>query len=153
MKFGLKFAGGILLLLCLSWLGTYLYWQVRIGRALRRYETAAEAHPTWWAGELMTQDDHYMFQRAGCRSIPALVAALSPEKSARYLEMLTFQLRLIVVYSPADSLILQCRIKPEDPAEVRVAKIERIRSWWDSSGREYHHWWNVWSDWCSGIRR
>lgn len=131
-----------------AWIGTFLYWHVRINQALRSFEIRADQMPDRWAGHVMTMEAHEIFSEAGCRGLPYLVNALSTSKNLKFLETVTYQLTLSMHNSAALEFLQACRIRSDDAVPIREEKCRRLQTWWSEKGSKYHRWWCVWSRQC-----
>jgi hypothetical protein len=135
---------GLLVLLALAWTGTFFYWHIQIKAAIGELDIERDAHR-----QLAPQST---FLRAGCRSLPYSVNALS---STRKPEAQRGWGILIYFYAmnendPAGNARLAdlCLMKPKDSPQERQRKTDAILAWWQNSGGDYHQWWRVWSSKC-----
>lgn len=148
-----------ILLALIAWSSTFLYWHVRIGRALRSLEART-------GGRSMAtrdyRDEFKTLESAGCRS-PRVLDAM--EDPARYeLHHDLFRILVSAQHPPASDveddedaslamiLIWETRATPNDTAPERLAEYRRLREWWEMWGRRYHRGWRVWSSTCLADR-
>lgn len=147
MKTAAKLLAGAVILSALLWTATFLYWHVRILRALRAMENqTSEAQNA--ARDVLNE--------AGCRSLPYLIEALHPNQSPEFLMSSTIHIGFIVA-APGEPILYnpkvldwlkQWEITLEDPPAVRRRKCEALRAWWKENGARYHQTWRIWSKEC-----
>jgi hypothetical protein len=148
LKSVLASALAVVALAAIAWTGTYLYWHIRIVRALRTWETQAPA-------ELEAASD--VLNEAGCRSLPYLVGALDPRKNTAFLTFVTTQVAFATgdPHKPllgnieAREHLTEWRIEKEDSPALRQRKCDLIREWWRENGGRHHQPWRIWSSQCA----
>jgi len=132
-----------------AWTGTFVYWRVKIGKAIQELELLRTPAPTH---AFMT-----LRHDAGCRALPYLVQALEPGKSPVFLERATLLIAIEVADPPCKgdrwSPVIRegefdWRISLEDSAESRTKKCEMVREYWRNNGSRHHQAWRVWSRAC-----
>jgi hypothetical protein len=129
------------------WTAIALYWQIRIGRSMRTFETTKLfSHQTCSFDTSPYERASYELLDAGVRALPALVRSLTPEKSADY-------------HGEASALIWRIVRRTGSGSEVDIGpwvigiaegrserdrKCRVIREWWVSNGHRLHRWWCPW---------
>ena len=149
MRTALKIAIVVVTLAAVAWSATFLYWHVRIARAIRTMQQ--EPITPDLQGALDVLDD------AGCRAIPYLVGALDPGKYTTFLTLATTHLAAAATASDDPIIRLQreyeqrqeWRIEKQDPPAERQRKCDLLRAWWAKDGGRYHQAWRVWSSSCA----
>jgi len=149
MRTALKIAIVVVALAAVAWSATFLYWHVRIARALRTMDQ--EPISPDLQGALDVLDD------AGCRAIPYLVGALDPKRNTSFLTLATTHLASLSAASGDPRVRLQrgyeqrqeWRIEKQDPPAERQKKCDLIRAWWAEDGGRFHQAWRVWSSNCA----
>lgn len=138
-----------------GWVGTSLYWHVRITGALQTLEAcvpdaAGETRPS--------QEAQDTLMSAGCRSLPYLVGALESSRSDTCIETVEFQIAWHVapLGSPNrdadyDDIVKFFNDHPfaaTDSPDVRRRNHECLRTWWTQTGVKHHQGWRIWSSQC-----
>jgi len=136
----------------LGWLGTTVYWHLRIQGAIRTLDRRATP------GETALADD--VLVSAGCRSLPCLIDAIDPVREQPWLWKRIYDTASLASSTgPMDTIgdertipsldLLQslCDNPGNTPARRREQSA-RMHAWWKSDGFLFHHWWNVWSSRC-----
>lgn len=147
MKTGAKVLAGAAALALLVWIGTYLYWHVRILGAVRTLESQAP----------LSHEGLDVLESAGCRALPYLVGALTKSKLNNQFFLMIATGR---VFGAAEELAertgnpeLRERagkwlvVAEDNPPELR-AKIDAVRAYWEENGHLHHQFWRVWSSKC-----
>ena len=155
----LKIAAGLLVLGVLCWIGAFLYWHLKITKAIRTLEASPK---------LLRQDPSCGLNDAGCRALPYCVRAMDPSNDPAFnSEVLllirgwirsphvTYRITHHIVEqigenaAKADAdLLLTCEIQQQDAEETRALKCRRVHQWWNERGRTFHQWWRLWSSRC-----
>lgn len=124
----------------LAWVGTFLYWQVRITRAIRGIETR-KLWPTGMDGidrpELETLRD------AGCRSIPYLFRELESSQDDAVLANARH-----VILEHLNIPFAVPEFRASHPREERRANLQPLAQSWEEQRRRHAPWWRVWSSRC-----
>jgi len=141
-----------ILVVVLGWFGLFLYWHVRIRRAIQTIDLHANPDDV---------DRAYAeLSSAGCRSLPYLVGAVDPEREQswiwRTLHRTAAEASLTepmgsmhdVRCSPSLEMLEGFRVHWTGSPAVRRERHARILAWWKSDGFLYHRWWCVWSSRC-----
>jgi len=152
MKIAAKVLAGVALIAAL-WSSTFLYWHVRILRAVRALEEES-GHAVF-----ETSDAESTIASAGCRSLPYLVGSLDESKKFEYLYSCSYLLCWQSVHpgilpQESSSELLSTRlddwcINTKDDAASRRRKCDLMKTWWRSHGGERHQWWRVWTSACA----
>ena len=155
MKIAAKVLVGVALVAA-AWSGVFLYWHVRILRAVRDLEK--ESLPSHRLTESLTSDAGVTLIQGGCRSLPHMIRSLDPAKSPDYLCACSYLVCWQTVYpgslpAESDSELLSTRLDDwcitlKDDAAMRRRKCDLIKAWWREHGAEHHQWWRVWSSRC-----
>jgi hypothetical protein len=152
MKIAAKVLAGVALIAAV-WSGVFLYWHVRILRAVRALEEES--------GHIVIEysEAESILTAAGCRSLPYLIDSLDDSKKFDFLYRCSFLVCWESVHPgalPAESSseVLSERlgewcISLKDDAAVRRRKCDLIKTWWRSHGGERHQWWRVWTSACA----
>jgi len=130
----------------LGWVGTYLYWHVRIVGAIRTLETQA--------GGAGGGEGEGVLLDAGCRALPYLVASLEPRKNPYFLKVASVQISSLAFSRAAaggnsELPAEDWSITLDDSAAERARKCDAIQQWWLQNGARYHRTWRVWSSNCA----
>ena len=150
----------LILLPLIAWTGTFLYWHLRITRAVRVLETTKI--PNTGGTPQEHQDADQSLMDSGCRCLPYLLRSLDPAKDEGYLSIATFLvawesvlpgLPITEIDSPELSSRLDSwEIRLGDSEATKKRKIQEIRAWWGEHGEEHHQWWRVWTAECRPFR-
>ena len=133
--------------LLVIWTGIALYWQIRIGRALRVFETTQLfSHQTCSYNTPPYERASHELLDAGVRALPALVRSLTTEKRPVYQTEASVLIRRIVTYAGAISWreTEGWRIDDEAPEPERAQKCRMFQDWWFSNKHRIHRWWCPW---------
>ena len=136
-------AGGVGLTV-LAWAGTFLYWHVRITRAIGTIDELTQPGKIFidhrWEQVYDTLTD------AGCRSLPYLVNAVDSSRDRHYVEEILYLVCRQAGFSGASDetreFIAKCKFKE------RNLQGEVLQGWWRREGSAYHRWWMVWTSRC-----
>jgi hypothetical protein len=150
----LAVASGFVLLGLVAWLSTFLYWHVRIGKAIRCLETRRGGLGATPPDVL---DARNLLADAKCRAVPYLLAELEPGNPPDFLHDASIIISLrsteAGIRSGTVSMferLVQARewvIETDEPETIRE-KAALIRAWWENHRAEYHPWWRIWSWRC-----
>jgi hypothetical protein len=137
------------LVVLLAWLGLFVYWHVRIQRAI----AAVDRHPT----PEETMRGYAVLSDAGPRSLPYLVRAVDPGRHQSWIwRRLHATAAEVVASEPPttelgrrrsaslETLELFTVDRDYSPLECRD-RHARLASWWASDGPLFHSWWRIWS--------
>ena len=161
----LKIAAGLLVLGVLGWTGGFVYWHLRITKALRTWQTPRALRVL---SSTNPQDPFPVLKDAGCRALPYCVGAIDPSNDLtvnnEILALIrdcirsphvTFQITNHIVEQVGENaakadadLLLKCELEKQDTEEVRATKCRRVHQWWNERGRTFHQWWRLWSSRC-----
>jgi hypothetical protein len=155
MRAAAKALAGVALVAA-AWSGIFLYWHVRILRAVRDLER--ESLPSHRLSESITSDAGTVIVKGGCRSLPYMIESLDASKSPDFLcacsTLVCWQsVHPGVLPAESDSMLLSNRlddwcISIRDDAALRRRKCDLVKAWWREHGSEHHQWWRVWSSSC-----
>ena len=145
MRTAIKFAIVLVALAAMCWCFLFIYWHLRIGRAVRELQ---QGNPR--AIEVLNE--------AGCRALPYLLAAAKPSERLIFLAHTT-NLILSNVYeeahvngpipkTPEHDLLWSLQIEPLDTLQVRTTKCRELQAWWRAEGDNHHQGWRIWSRRC-----
>lgn len=143
----------------LLWLGSFLYWHVRITSALKTWKVERKSTSSL-ASYALSKD---ALRSAGCRALPYVVAALESSDDDPEFQEVLMRYLISALSGPAP-------FSQESFAEMgervrrwefiasgfdleRRDKLADFRTWWRENGHKYHAWWRTWSSWCSGHER
>jgi hypothetical protein len=153
-------AAGFAALAALVWMGSFLYWHVRITRAIASWEKELPARRAFSSGRYYSvpADVARVMYSAGCRGFPYVVAALdrsdgNPEFQESLMRYLVPALCGPGPYSDETTRVLSERSQRwEFIAEgldfERREKLADFKAWWQENGHKYHRGWRTWSRWC-----
>ena len=146
----------------LLWLGSFLYWHVRITTSLKRWKqerkaTGGHHSPT------LHQERGFLQGTAGCRALPYVAVALEssdddPEFQEALMQYLISALGGPGPYSQESFAEMGERAQRWEFIASgldleRRGKVADFRTWWRENGHKYHAWWRTWSGWCDGHER
>lgn len=143
----------------LTWAGGILYWQIRIGGALRSWENTCRATRSGGNVNYNVPADAFMTLRSsGCRALPQLVDALDSTTNLDFQEGVMERIfHLTWGQGPAtdqEFRLLQERWSQWNlenvPQRERAPRIASFKTWWRENGRRYHRGYRFWSNWCFG---
>jgi hypothetical protein len=148
MRTAMKLLIGGVAVAAVTWTSTYMYWHIRVLRALRTLETQTAS------SDIQTATD--VLNEAGCRALPYLVRSLNPSRDTGFLAIATTTIAAMTaapgepfLYNPkVAKRMAEWRIEPEDAPAVRQGKCDLIRAWWGENGSRHHQIWRVWSREC-----
>ncbi len=148
MKAILKVLVLVLAVAATAWMGTLIYWQIRIGRAIRVLEERATYNVRPGCSFESTPEElaSCRVQEAGIRSLPALARSIRPTQRPEYLTEATLRFRGLV--SEAASLAETSPdwlIPPEAEVSERERKCRLIQEWWRANGHRFPWIWQPWS--------
>jgi hypothetical protein len=130
-----------------AWTGVALYWQVRISRALRTFETTEYfSQSGCYFGTPPYQQASHELIDAGVRALPALVRSVTPDKPAPYLTESTVLIRKILSYRSKSwreewkAWVIEIESEPPE----RELKCRLLRDWWEEHGDEFMSPWRPW---------
>lgn len=133
-----------------AWIGTYLFWHIRLVGAVRTLESKA--------GTPAAEDAADVVESAGCRALPYLVGALDGAKNQIFqiyaTGVIVQSIEEVNARNPSlnPTEICQARgwkVVPEDnPVDIKT-KGDAIRVYWKTYEPLHHKWWRVWSPKCS----
>ena len=150
--------GGVIALVGLVWLGSFLFWHVRITSAIKSWETEGRPKKFRRPGYALPPEAGAVLHHAGCRALPYLVSALEshegdPEFQEGLIVLIISKLGGPGPYTDESfELMGERSTRWEFVAEgldfERKEKLADFKSWWTENGRHYHAWWKTWSPWC-----
>jgi hypothetical protein len=149
-------AGGLATLAALIWLGSFLYWHLRITSSLKSWKEELQATGGHHSTKL--HRERGFIHTAGCRALPYVVAALdASEDDPRFQEALV-QYLISALAGPEPATPETFRVLDERSQRwefiasgldlERRYKLADFRAWWRENGHTYHAWWRTWSKWC-----
>ena len=154
LKTILLMAAGVPGVLILAWLATWVYWHVRITRAIHGIESVVtSATPSQRAyGESIE-----VLESARCRSLPYLLSNMDPTKHVWFLGQMQYFIRssslpLEGSDKELDGALGEFHIDPLDSPQLIRTKWDGLRRWWAESDHKYHQWWRIWSSSCRDAR-
>jgi hypothetical protein len=129
------------------WTGIALYWQVRIGRATRVFETTELFHFKTCSYDTPPYEraSHELLD-AGVRALPALMRSLDPQKRPAYLTEASVLIRKIVTRTGVLSWseTKDWMIEFDDSPAERARKCRLLQDWWLENAGRIGHWWQPW---------
>jgi hypothetical protein len=133
-----------------AWIGTYLFWHIRLVSAVRTLESKA--------GTTAAEDAADVVDSAGCRALPYLVGALDGAKNQIFVIYATGVIVRSIEEVHARNAMLDAtaigqargwKVVPEDnPMDMKI-KSDSIRAYWKEYEPVHHKWWRVWSSTCT----
>jgi len=151
---------GIAALTGLVWLGSFLYWHLRLTSALRAWEKEIRAVPSGARDFSRYPNGPQVLYSAGCRALPYVVAALDrSDGHPRFQEALMHYI-INALPDPGPNSEESSRVLGERSSRwefiaegldlERRDKLADFRAWWRENGHKYHAWWRTWSSGCGG---
>jgi hypothetical protein len=150
MKAAVCWVLAALLVVFLGWFGLFVYWHVRIQRAIQTIDLHANPDEV---------DRAYAeLSSAGCRSLPYLIRVVDPQRDQPWIwrtlyrtaadASITGSMRYDVRCTPSLEMLEGfCVHWTASPAVLRE-RHARILAWWKADGPLFHQWWRVWSSRC-----
>lgn len=132
-----------------AWIGTYLFWHIRLVGAVRTLESKA--------GTPAADDAADVVDSAGCRALPYLVGALDGARNQIFAIYATDVIVKSIEEVNARSSMLDAtaisqargwKVVPEDNPVDMKTKSDSIRAYWKEYEPFHHKWWRVWSAKC-----
>ena len=137
----------------LLWLGTLLYWKVRIDAMIVQWENYYRPNT---AGTVPYPDTSF-FHRAGCRCLPPLIEAINRSPFPGFQQDAMDRVLFILVgpgelserqWAEHEDLSSRFNIYARGTEYERKDHLAEFNAWWATHRHEYHQAWRVWSDWC-----
>ena len=142
-------AAGVVLALA-AWIGTYLFWHIRLVGAVGTLVSKA--------GTPAADDAADIVDSAGCRALPYLVGALDGAGNQIFVIYATGLIVKSIENVNARTAMLDAsaieqargwKAVPEDNPVDMKTKCDAIRVYWKQYEPLHHKWWRVWSSSCS----
>ena len=135
-----------------AWSSVFLYWHFKIRNALRTLDLRGGSIPNPTQEQMKAALE---LRDAGCRAIPYLISAMTPENQKAYCTWIFSHIQSLMpsgAVSPRSlrdrEFLWQNTIDPDDSPEAQRGKLQRVQDWWRAEGGHHHQWWRVWSDEC-----
>lgn len=153
----------VLGLTLVTWTGSFLYWHIRITRALSVWEREAGSGHLWnmWRESGAPLESFRVIEAAGSRALPYLMGALERSNKRAFQDGLIDRfIQILAGPIPRNREAVrvlneryeQWAFENRDTPDLQRAKCARAREWWRMNGHEIHPWWRVWSSDCRSVQ-
>lgn len=152
----------LLTVIALGWVGGVLYWHLRVKAILRTWEQNLTPPPTRLESNSgLSNEDFSALWEAGCRALPAMVAALNASTNRAFQQLVMNQIILVLsnrsFYGPfdfarMDEFYTRWGFRADGTELEQRYKMDDFNAWWNEHGGECHRAWRFWTGRCGNQR-
>lgn len=138
-------AGVPIALIAMAWSAVFLYWHVKLGKAVWTVEE-------YWSGGVDESTSYFealqILRSGGCRSLPHLLGAVHLSQSKEFVDNAVILAFPLMWQDEEAVAVLHYNMPLPPEPEHHTARCAVIRAWWAQSSSRHHQWWRVWSSSC-----